>query len=99
MRVSIVLKMLSCGIVLATSLLALWFLGVAGLAPFARLAVPFAVIIFCVLLADTPYFRARRAASVFPSPKTQRNLRILTLVLATLCFALMLPLALRNMGR
>ena len=99
MQISIVLKLVICGVVVAVSILAVAYLGVAGFSPFARLATPFAVVILCVLLADSDYFHARSAAWVFPSAKTRRNLSIFTLVLAALGFALMLPLALRTLGK
>jgi len=99
MQISPVLKSLVCGIVLAVSILAIRYFGIAGLGPFARLAMPFAVAIFCVLLGDSPYFRSKNAAWSFPSAKTRRNVGIITLVLAALGFLLMLPLALRNLGK
>ena len=98
MQISIVFKLLICGILLAVSILAATYLGIARLGQFTRLATPFAVIIFCTLLADTSYFHARTRAWAFPSARTRRNLGVLTLVLGALGFALMLPLALRNMG-
>jgi len=99
MQIPVVLKLLVCGVVLTVSILGVTYLGISGLGPFVRLAMPFALGIFCVLLADAPYFRSRSAAWVFPSAKTRRNVGILTLVLAAVGFALMLPLALRNLGK